>query len=142
VTTLDDLISRGDVPEPLRSVLLGFPWRLDRMLALDLPVEVIRINDFRWLLDLPFWRKDETWFTVTPNQVRERRLEHEDHWTRTLRADLTCPVHITEREGRAVIADGIHRLLKADVHGLATLPARRIPSEMLPMIALSDRPST
>ncbi|HEU4353952.1 MAG TPA: hypothetical protein VFT27_00025 [Actinomycetota bacterium] len=132
---LDVRIANGTIPDTLRGVLLDFPWELERLLALDLPIERVRVQDFVWLLDLPFWRERGEWFVLTPNQVRERPDEHTEQWSRVLRAELEAPVHITERHGRPVIIDGIHRLLKADIAGVNTLPARRVPNSMLPLIA-------
>jgi hypothetical protein len=123
------------VPSALQGVLLDFAWDLDRLVALDLPVEEVRVRDFVWLLDLPFWREKGKWFVVTPNQVRERPDQHVEQWARTLRADLDVPVHITERHGRLVILDGVHRLLKADIVGRHTIRARRVPGSVLPLIA-------
>jgi len=123
------------VPSALQGVLLDFHWDLDRLLFLDLPVEEVRVRDFVWLLDLPFWREEGEWFVVTPNQVRERPDKHVEQWARTLRADLDVPVHITERHGRLVILDGVHRLLKADIVGRHTIPARRVTESILPLIA-------
>jgi hypothetical protein len=87
------------------------------------------------VLDLPFWREDGEWFVLTPNQVRERPDEHVEQWARMLRADLDAPVHITERHGRLVIIDSVHRLLKANILGRDCLPARRVPGSVLPLIA-------
>jgi hypothetical protein len=134
-SALNTLFGDGVVPPALRGVLLDFRWELDRLLALDLPFEEVRVRDFRWLLDLPFWRERGNLFVVTPNQVRDRPGEHIEQWARTLRADLDLPVHITERHCRMVILDGIHRLLKADIFGRHTILARRVPVPVLPLIA-------
>jgi hypothetical protein len=108
---------------------------LDRLLALELPVGVISVRDFGWLLDLPFWREDGVWFRVTPREVKEHPVGHAAHWERTLATNLASPVHVVERDGREVIIDGIHRLLNASVQGVETLPARRVPPGMLTQIA-------
>jgi hypothetical protein len=134
-SALDTLFGEGVVPDALRGVLLDFRWELDRLLALDLPLEEVRVADLRWLLDLPFWRERRELFVVTPNQVRDRPGKHIEHWARTLAADLNSPVYITERHRRMVILDGIHRLLKADIFGRHTIPARRVPESALPLIA-------
>jgi hypothetical protein len=135
VSPLDTLFGDGVVPDALRGVLLDFRWELDRLLALDLPLEEIRVEDYRWLLDLPFWREKGELFVVTPNQVRDRPGKHLEQWARALTADLDSPVHITERHCQMVILDGIHRLLKADIFGRDTIPARRVPASALPLIA-------
>jgi hypothetical protein len=134
-SSLDTLFGVGRVPHALRAVLLDFRWELDRLLTLDLPVEEVAVRDLVWLLDLPFWREDGELFVLTPNQVRARPDVHVEQWARTLRADLDSPVHITERHGRWVIVDGVHRLLKATIVGRDTMPARRVPESVLPLIA-------
>ena len=86
---------------------------------------MVATSDYEWMLDLPMWRDERgIWFTVTPNQVRTEPDRHPTQWDRTLRADLEVPIHITQREGRSVIIDGIHRLLKAVISGQGSLPAR------------------
>jgi hypothetical protein len=134
-SALDIRIANGDVPRALRGVLLDFPWELDRLLALNLPVERIAVTEFTWLLDLPFWREEDEWFVVTPNEVRGRPEDHVEQWARTLRADLDAPVHFTQSHGRRVLIDGVHRLLKAHILGVRTLPSRRVPESMLRLIA-------
>ncbi len=116
---------RGSVPTSVRAVLLPHHWDLDRLLALDLPRTKVKTADYEWMLDLPMWRDERgIWFTVAPNQVRAEPGTNPTQWDRTLRADLEMPVHITQRQGRSVIIDGIHRLLKAVVSGQDSLPAR------------------
>jgi hypothetical protein len=137
VTDLDQRIANGDVPESLRGVLLDFPWELDRLFALDLPTEAVSLSGLLWLLDLPFWREGGEWFAITPNQVREHPHDHEEEWNRVQRVDLSQPIHIAERDTGWVVIDGIHRLLMADIEGRQALPARRVPSGMLPLIASS-----
>jgi len=134
-SSLDTRFGDGVVPPALRGVLLDFAWESERLWALDLPVEELRVADSIWLLDLPFWREEGRWFVVTPNQVRARPDRYVEQWARMLRADLDTAVHITERHGRTVILDGIHRLLKADLLGRNSIPGRRVPSSALPLIA-------
>jgi hypothetical protein len=49
-------------------------------------------------------------------------------------ADLGCPIDLPLRNGRWVILDGVHRLLKADLLRLGNVPVRRLPAAMLPHI--------
>ena len=125
--TLHDRIATGDLPASLRGVLMPFAWDLDRLLALDLPRRDVLVSDLAWMLDLPLWREDGEWFVVTPNEVRAAPEDHPDQWNRTLRCDLSAPIHVTVRDGRLVIMDGVHRLLSAAVDGVASLPARELP---------------
>jgi hypothetical protein len=49
-------------------------------------------------------------------------------------ADIGCPLDLLFRNGRWVILDGVHRLLKADQFGLDNVRVRRLPAAMLPLI--------
>jgi hypothetical protein len=138
MTELDRRIVAAEVPDSLRGVLLDFPWDLNRLFALDLPTEDLALSPFLWLLDLPFWREDGEWFVLTPNQVRTHPTDHQVQWNRTQQADLREPIHVVERAKGPVIIDGIHRLLRAEIEGRTTLPARRVPSAMLPKIAANQ----
>jgi GNAT superfamily N-acetyltransferase len=130
---------RGDVPASVQAVLLPRRWDLGRLLALDLPRTTVATADYEWMLDIPMWRDERgTWFTITPNQVRADRGSNPWQWDRTLRANLEIPIHIAQREGRSVIIDGVHRLLKATMIGRGRLPARIVKADDWP--AFEDPP--
>jgi hypothetical protein len=128
-TELERRLAIGDVPESLRDVLMPFPWDLANLLSLDLAVGTIKVSDYLWMLDLPLWREGERLFAVTPNEVRRHPSDHPEQWKRTLAADMTAPIHITERDERMVVLDGVHRVLRCVVDGRSTLPARIVPMD-------------
>ena len=47
---------------------------------------------------------------------------------------LRWQLDLLDRNGRWVILDGVHRLLKADLLGLGDVRVRRLPAAMLPRI--------
>jgi hypothetical protein len=49
-------------------------------------------------------------------------------------ADLDYPLDLLSRNGRWVILDGVHRLLKADLLRLSNVRVRHLPAAMLPLI--------
>ena len=49
-------------------------------------------------------------------------------------ADLDCPLDLLFRNGRWLILDGVHRLLKADLLGLDNVRVRRLSAAMPPLI--------
>jgi hypothetical protein len=106
---------------------MPFPWELERLLSLDLPVGTIEASTYLWMLDLPLWREHGRWFVVTANEVRLHPIDHGEQWERTLAADVSMPIHVTRRAGRIVILDGVHRLLRCVIEGRAELPARILP---------------
>ena len=115
------------VPPPLRGIILDFDWDRARLHALELPVEKLAVSELRWQLDLPWWRVEDRFFAVTPNQVRAEPARYAQHWQRTLAADLAFPIHVTETApDRWTILDGVHRLLKADITGAPSILAKRV----------------
>jgi ParB-like nuclease domain len=54
----------------------------------------------------------------------------------TIAADCAFPIHIAPHHGRMSVLDGVHRLLKADLLGLSTVPAMRLSEADLDAIAL------
>ncbi|HEY1178384.1 MAG TPA: hypothetical protein VGF17_19690 [Phytomonospora sp.] len=126
------------VPEALRGVLLDFHWERERLWALDLPVAEVAVEELVWHLELPFWAVGETPFAVTPREVADDPERHAGQWERTLSADLAMPIHAVERDGRLVVLDGVHRLLKAVVEGRGTIAVKTLRPGDLDRIALVD----
>jgi hypothetical protein len=122
------------VPAELRGVLCDFVWDSDKLQRLALPVETATVDSLRWHLDLPYWRHYGQPFQVTPAQVKADPARYQAHYQRTTAADLGHPLDLLVRNGRWVILDGVHRLLKADVLGLSHIQVRRLPAAMLPLI--------
>jgi hypothetical protein len=113
---------------------MPFAWELDRLRGLRLQRITVPAATFEWMLDLPVWRHGGDWFTVSPRQVRDDPSAYRTQWERTLRADLTWPMHVTHRDGRMVIIDGVHRLLRASAEGRHDLPAFHLPQAFWPSI--------
>jgi hypothetical protein len=112
------------MPDSVRQTLGIEPWesRNDEELG---PVEEIAIAGLTWLLELPLWGWRGEPFQVTPNQVAADPQTYAVHYARVMWSDLDDPIVIAERNGRTVLLDGYHRLLRAMVEGRRTLPARR-----------------
>ena len=111
------------VPPSLARILPNVMWNRERLHSLALPVVVLSVRELSWQLDLPWWRVDQRYFAVSPNQVRREPRTYARHWQRTLDADPRFPIHLLERE-RLIILDGVHRLLKTDVQGLEHVSAQ------------------
>lgn len=136
-TTLDHLLASGQIAEPLRGLLLPAPWDLSRLHSLDLPVQTVTVESLLWILDLPWWRENDRWFVVTPNEVRADPEAHAEQWARAMATDLDHPIHLRDTERGRVIIDGVHRLLKAAVEGRTTMQARLVTDSMLDQIYVS-----
>ena len=82
-----------------------------------LPVYEIKVNRLKWLADRDTLQK------VDPQRVD--------------RADLTAPLLVTFTNGRALVVDGFHRLVKALQTNKPTLPYRRVSKEVLDSAAIN-----
>jgi hypothetical protein len=125
---------QDQVPAKLRDVLCDFVWDSDKLQRLPLPVGTVTVDSLPWHLDLPYWRHYGKPFQITPSQVRADPARYREQFERTMAADLGCPLDLLFRNGRWVILDGVHRLLKADLLGLGNIQVRRLPAAMLPLI--------
>jgi hypothetical protein len=111
------------MPPVMQALLPNVMWDREKLHQLVVPVSELPLASLRWQLDLPWWRDGDRRFAVTPNQVRHDPERHAVHWRRILDADLAFPIDLLQRE-RLVILDGVHRLLKADILEMSTVPVR------------------
>lgn len=125
------------LPDALRDVILDFQWDLDRLHALELPARPVAVDELRWHLDLPFWMVNGRPFQVRPREVAENPGRFDGQWERTMAADLRFPLAGRVRtDGRIVILDGVHRLLKAAVLRIPTVNVRILTESDLGAIAV------
>lgn len=124
-------------PASLDGVILDFHWDLERLHALSLPEREVSTSTLEWHLHLPFWAAGGRPFQVSPADVASEPSAHPEQWTRTLAADLRYPLDAyVEAEGRLIILDGVHRLLKALVEGRSTLRVRVLEADSFDAIAV------
>jgi hypothetical protein len=111
----------AEIPSALRGWLLPIKWDRELLWALDLPRRRLEVEELRWHLDLPWWRRDGVWFQVTPREFVADPAAHPEHMDRLATADLSYPLQIVCRHQRWLILDGIHRLVKAELLGLTNI---------------------
>lgn len=128
----DELLAM--TPEVIRETLPMVPWNIQKLQALGLPVQRVAVQELAWLLDLPVWQMNGVRFQVSPRQVRDDPAGFPDHLRRVMAADLERPVHLVEHNGRLVVLDGFHRLLKAALQGRAEIDAMVLSREDLEAI--------
>lgn len=110
-------------PPVIRQTLPMVPWNLHRLHILDLPIQPVAVDDLAWLFGLPLWQKNGARFQVSPAQVRAEPARFPDHMRRVMASDLEHPIHLVKHNGRLVVLDGYHRLLKAAIQGRAQIEA-------------------
>lgn len=107
----------------IRQALPMVPWNIHSLHSLDLPIRPVPVDDLAWLFNLPLWQNNGARFQVSPAQVRADPARFPDHMRRVMASDLNQPIHLVEHNGRLVVLDGNHRLLKAALHGRAQIEA-------------------
>ncbi|MBS0221988.1 MAG: hypothetical protein JSR91_14725 [Proteobacteria bacterium] len=126
------------VPDVLQGVILDYLWDHAKLHALTgLREMTVPVSDLAWHLDLPFWAEGGKPFRVCPSEVALDRIRHSAQWNRTKGADLRFPLHArTDSEGRVILLDGIHRLLKASIVGMSAVNVRILSDDELSKIAV------
>lgn len=125
------------LPASLRDVILSFHWDLERLHALDLPERSVAVDELAWHLELPFWAVDGRPFQVTPIKVAAAPEHFRDQWERTMAASLDHPLDgYVRADGRLVILDGVHRLLKARQTGRQWVRMRLLDASQFDAIAM------
>lgn len=122
----------ADIPSALNGWLLPIEWDRELLWALDVPHRRLGLEELRWYLDLPWWRRNGVWFQVTPREFLARPKAHPEHADRVANADLAYPLHVIRRHQRWLILDGIHRLVKAEALGLANIVASTLTPQTSP----------
>ncbi|MFI5270239.1 MAG: hypothetical protein ACHQ7M_22905 [Chloroflexota bacterium] len=117
----DQLIAM--TPPVIRQTLPMVPWNIHKLHQLDLAVQAVAVDDLAWLFDLPLWQDNGRRFQVSPTQVRADPARFPDHMSRVMASNLQHPIHLAEHNGRLVVLDGYHRLLKAAIQGHAQIEA-------------------
>ena len=84
----------AEIPAALRRWLLPIDWDRERLWALDLPHRRLDLDELRWHLGLPWWRREGVWFQVTPNDFLADPMTHPEHANRVANADLSYPLHV------------------------------------------------
>lgn len=125
-------------PESVKAALPMVPWELDRLWSLQLPVRRLDVEQFAPLLELPLWQRDGVRFQVAPRQVLDRPDEFPDHLRRVMDSDLAYPIHAVHHNGRLVVMDGFHRLVKALIERRRQIEAMVLPAVDLEFVCRSD----
>jgi hypothetical protein len=117
----DELVAM--MPASIRESLPLVRWDIGKLHRLRLPVRLVTIEELAWQFDLPLWQFDGARFVVSPQQVRDDPAAYPDQMRRALASDLRYPIHLVEHNGRRVVLDGFHRLLKATIEGRTEIEA-------------------
>lgn len=105
-------IQRKNLPSILKEVYVDFHWSQSKLWALDIHTTITAISVIDWILDYPVWYLDSL---SVPNALFSSHNKDQEHWNRVLNSDLHYPIHVLEWNGRLLVLDGIHRMIKAKI---------------------------
>lgn len=125
---------RASMPPRIREAFPPFGWTEETLWRLDLPVEAIPVSTFDWLLDLPIWRWQSRRFQLSLTDVLNNPEQYRAHHERAERSDTSYPIHITLHNGRWIILDGYHRLLKTLIRRESTIKVVKVRAGDLALI--------
>ena len=120
---------RDAFPDPAEFTLIG--WVERDLWQLQLPVEEVPVGTFAWLLDLPVWRWEGRRYQLSINDVMRDPERYRAHVEKAEHADTAYPIHVTLHNGRWVILDGYHRLLKTLIRGAPAIKVVKVKADDL-----------
>ena len=108
-------------------------WRDNKKLwALDVPVEEMDIDEFLWILDIPFWEDKDGNIVITPNEVINNLDKYPYHRDKIKNSDTFYPIDIMKnKKGKWLTLDGLHRLVKMFLNKESKIRVRKIPSKLI-----------
>lgn len=122
------------LPGIIKKVGFDFNWNEEKVWKLDVPVEDMDIRELEWHFEIPFWDTPGGYYDLTPNQVVQNPGKFKDEYVRTMKTSMEYPLDIMFWNGRWLMLDGLHRLLKAKIIGMEKIKVRKIPKEAIPLI--------
>lgn len=108
-------------------------WRDNKKLwALDVPVEKMKIDEFLWMLDVPFWEDKQGNIVITPQEVINNPDKYPKHRDQIKKCDVAFPIDIMKnKKGKWSTLDGLHRVVKLIMEGKTMVQVRKIPPEII-----------
>jgi hypothetical protein len=122
------------LPPEMRDWYFPFDWNLERLWALDVPVETRPLSELRWHFDIPIWGSTKgKHFDLSPAEVLNNPGRYPRRDEKIEKCDISYPIDMMFTVDRYAIIDGIHRLVKHEKLGLTDVKVRIIPREMIPL---------
>jgi len=115
-------------------------WRDNQKLwALQVPVEVMNVDELLWILEIPFWEDDAGNIVISPKEVIDNPNQYPFHRDKIQAADTSYPIDIMKnKKGKWLTLDGLHRLVKLVLENASTVRVRKIPPELIHLTAREE----
>jgi hypothetical protein len=123
------------LPEEIQKHGFDFHWENEKVWALNVPIEEIEITELDWILELPFWKRGEKKYNLSPREVMQNLNQYIEHTNRIVNANVQYPIDIMKnQDGRWNILDGMHRMVKQILAGEKKVKVRKISRDFISMI--------
>ncbi len=116
----------SNIPKSLEKAGYEIYCDAEKLGSLNIPIVDFEIKDLIWNFDLPLWGKDGESWNLTPWDVINEIPGSASQRRRTEDIDMGYPILVFEKNGKWLIIDGVHRLVKAYLNGQQTIPAKII----------------
>lgn len=123
------MVSR--IPKILRDAGYEIYCDAEKLGALDIPIVDFEIKKLIWNFDLPLWGKDNESWNLTPWDVINKVPGSESQQERVMNADMRYPILVLKKNGKWLIVDGVHRLVKAYIDGQKTISAKILTEDLI-----------
>jgi hypothetical protein len=117
------------MPPDVMQALPRFAWSVEDLWKLERPSETFPVDRFAWLIDLPIWRWRGRRWQISMRDVLDHPEQYRAHHEKSERSDARYPIHVTFHNGRWIILDGYHRLLKTLSRGQAIIKVVRVQAD-------------
>ena len=118
-----------DAPKEILEVGFDEAWDNHKVWTLDLPIVWVDMRELVWHFDFPFLDEDGGYYNLKPIDVINHPGQHQSEYYRTMNVDMIYPIDLMEKNGRLVILDGLHRLMKAAINKESKVAVRLVPKE-------------
>ena len=127
------------LPDIIKENGFDFWWDNQKVHQLNVPVEQISVIELDWIFDLPFWSNKGVSYCLTPREFINNPTKYPTHKKRIQICDISYPIDIMQNpNGKWLILDGLHRLVKIVMEGKKNVKVRKLPRELIPLIKRVD----
>ena len=123
------------LPDIIKQNCFDFWWDNQKVYQLNVPIEEIPVTELDWIFDLPFWSNEGVNYILTPREFINNPTKYPTHKTRIEICDTAYPIDIMlNPNGKWLILDGLHRLVKMVIEGKKSVKVRKLSRELIPLI--------
>lgn len=135
IPLLYNVVTMRQLPKEIAEVGFDFDWDVEKVWALDLPTRLVDRQFLEWHLGVKFlWTQPDGYYDLTPREVLENPDAYPKEMKRVEKADLKYPIDYMQWNGRPLILDGLHRLMKCNLLEIDQISVREVPVEFVPQI--------